>query len=114
MPLDISWRKSSYSIFTDLPLSNYKNVNETTDAGFRKAVLANIPTPFNSNDKLIDQATDGDVAEVISSYEPHLPIISEMKNNPIRVNNLKIKIVDMDTEQLASEIIASKINLTIE
>lgn len=114
VPLDISWRKSSYSIFTDLPLSNYKNVNETTDAGFRKAILANIPTPFNSNDKLIDQATDGDVAEVISSYEPHLPIISEMKNNPIRVNNLKIKIVDMDTEQLASEIIASKINFTIE
>jgi hypothetical protein len=114
VPLDISWRKSSYSIFTDLPLSNYKNVNETTDAGFRKAILANIPTPFNSNDKLIDQATDGDVAEIISSYEPHLPIISEMKNNPIRVNNLKIKIVDMDTEQLASEIIASKINFTIE
>ncbi len=113
VPLDITWRKSSYSIFTDLPLSNYKNVNETTDAGFRKAILANIPTPFNSNDKLIDP-TDGDVAEVISVYEPHLPVISEMKNNPIRVNNLKIKIVDMDTEQLATDILSSKINFTIE
>lgn len=113
VPLDITWRKSSYSIYTDLPLNNYKNVNETTDAGFRKAILANVPTPFNSNDKLIDPS-DGDVAEVISVYEPHQPVISEMKNNPIRVNNLKIKIVDMDTEQLASDIIASKINFTIE
>lgn len=113
VPLDITWRKSSYSIYTDLPLSNYKNVNETTDAGFRKAILANIPTPFNSNDKLIDPS-DGDVAEVISVYEPHLPVISEMKNNPIRVNNLKIKIVDMNTEQLATDITASKINFTIE
>ena len=113
VPLDITWRKSSYSIFTDLPLSNYKNVNETTDAGFRKAILTNIPTPFNSNDKLIDP-TDGDVAEVISVYEPHLTVVSEMKNNPIRVNNLKIKIVDMETEQLATDIIASKINFTIE
>jgi hypothetical protein len=31
-----------------------------------------------------------------------------------RVNNLKIKIVDMETEQLATEILASKINFTIE
>lgn len=113
VPLDITWRKASYSIFTDLPLNNYKNVNETTDAGFRKAILANIPTPFNSNDKLIDP-TDGDVAEVISVFEPHIPVVSEMKNNPIRVNNLKIKIVDMNTEQLATDIIGSKINFTIE
>ena len=50
----------------------------------------------------------------INEYATHLPIISEMKNNPIRVNNLKIKIVDMETEQLATEILASKINFTIE
>lgn len=113
VPLDITWRKSSYSIYTDIPLNNYKNITENTDAGFRKSILANVPTPFNSNDKLIDPS-DGDVAEVISVYEPHQPIVSEMKNNPIRVNNLKVKIVDMDTEQLATDIIASKINFTIE
>lgn len=113
VPLDINWRKASYSIFTDLPLNNYKNVNETTDAGFRKAILANIPTPFNSNDVLINP-NDGDLAEVISVYEPHLPVVSEMKNNPIRVNNIKIKIVDMETEQLAQDIIGSKINFTVE
>ena len=46
-------------------------------------------------------------------YQPYIPIINDLNNNPINVNSIRIKIVDSATENLSSELSNSVINFTI-
>lgn len=109
--LDLNWKSQNYSIFINLPTNNYKNVAEKRDGGFKKSILANIPSPFTTGALIAKEGTDA--GKVICIYQPYVPITSEMKNNELQVNTMSIKIVDMLTEQPATEILSSVVNFTI-
>ncbi len=109
--LDFNWRSKNYSIFINLPTNNYKNVAEKRDGGFKKSILANLPSPFTTGTIIESEGTDS--GEVISIYQPYQPVISKLKNNAIQTNNISIKIVDMDSEEPAVDVDRSVINFTI-
>ena len=111
--LDVNWKSQNYSIFINLPTNNYKNVSQTNsrDGGFKKSILANIPSPFTTGTIFTNQG--GDSGSVVSIYQPYQPIVSSLKNNEISTNTLSIKIVDMDTEKPATSVIRSVVNFTI-
>ena len=75
-------------------------------------ILGNIPAPFTTG--AINTQEGGDTGNVISTYQPYNPIVSDLKNNEIQTNTLEIKIVDMLTEKPATEINRSIVNFTIK
>ena len=107
----INWKSANYSLFINLPTNNYKNVSEQRDGGFKKSILANLPSPFTTGSVIESQGTD--TGKVTSIYQPYTPIISSLKNNELQINTLSIKIVDMLTEEPSTEISRSIINFTI-
>tara|TARA_S200002703_G_scaffold9172_2_gene9081 strand:+ start:5108 stop:6919 length:1812 start_codon:yes stop_codon:yes gene_type:complete len=109
--LDINWKKDNYSIFIDLPINAYKNINNVSDGGFKKNILANLPSPFSIGTVIENISSDNE--EIISTYQPYQIIVNDMKNNPIKVNSVKIRIVDMLDENLATELTRSIINFSI-
>lgn len=109
--LDINWKKDNYSIFIDLPINAYKNIHNISDGGFKKSILANLPSPFSVGTVIENISTDNE--EIISTYQPYQLIVNDMKNNPIKVNSIKIRIVDMLDENLATELTRSIINFSI-
>ena len=111
LKLDINWRSKNYSVFINLPTNNYKNVKQKRDGGFKKSILANIPVPFTSG--FNQEQTGTDAGSVTSTYIPYNPIVSFLKNNEISTNIISIKIVDMLTEEPATEIKRSIVNFTI-
>jgi hypothetical protein len=116
--LNYTWKKNNYSILLDLPLNNFKNKQasaRTADgASVRKQVLANIPAAFSTGDttEAIQNALGN--TEIITVYQPYNVIESRLDNNPIEINQMNFRIVDMLTEELAKEIKRSVINFTIE
>jgi hypothetical protein len=104
------WRREGYSIFIDLPCNNYKNLSDKLNGGFRKSVVANLPSPFASADIV---EADNSNSKIVATYEPYQPVQSELKNNSISVNSFKITIVDMKTERLAKQLASSVVNFTI-
>jgi len=104
------WRREGYSIFIDLPCNNYKNVSDKLNGGFRKSVIANIPSPFASTDIV---SADNSNSKIVATYEPFQSKLSVLKNNEMSVNSFKITIVDMKTEKLAKQLASSIINFTI-
>tara|TARA_R100000388_G_C7242744_1_gene162708 strand:- start:1229 stop:3238 length:2010 start_codon:yes stop_codon:yes gene_type:complete len=104
------WRREGYSIFIDLPCNNYKNTSDKLNGGFRKSVVANIPSPFASADIV---SADNSNSKIVATYEPFQSKTSELKNNSIAVNSFKITIVDMKTERLAKQLSSSVVNFTI-
>ncbi len=104
------WKRDSYSIFIDLPCNNYKNTSDKINGGFRKSVIANIPSPFSSADIVEAGNTNN---EMVAVYEPYQEVQSDLKNNEISINSFKISILDMKTEQLAKQLAASTVNFTI-
>ncbi len=108
----LEWRKKNYSIMLQqLPLDNMKNVSEKRQAGYFKNILGNIPTPFGISNILVEP--QGNDAELTSTYQPYNPIISKLNNQKTVLNHMTIRIVDMETEDLATEIIRSVVNFTI-
>lgn len=116
--LNYTWKKNNYSILLDLPLNNFKNKqapSRTADgASVSKQVLANIPAAFSTGEttEAIQDALGN--SEIITVYQPYNVIESRLKNNPIEINQMNFRIVDMLTEELAKEIKRSVINFTIE
>ena len=109
--LDLNWKAKNYSIFINLPCNNYKNVENETKGGFKKSILANLPSPFTTGHIVASAGTDQ--GQVISIYQPYQPIISDLANNEINTNIIEIKIVDMKDETLATHLTSSIINFTI-
>ena len=107
----INWKSANYSLFINLPTNNYKNVSNQRDGGFKKSILANIPSPFTTGAIIESQGTDA--GKVTSIYQPYTPILNNLKNNELQINTLSIKIVDMLTEEPSTEISRSIVNFTI-
>ena len=101
----------SYSVLLNgLPIKNYKNKEEASDGGFAKTILANLPAPFSTGTNIDNSVTLGNR---ITIYEPHQTIISDLLNNEIAVNSFDVKIINMETEEPATELTKSAINFTI-
>ena len=79
--------------------------------GFKKSILANLPSPFTTGSIIANSGTD--VGKVISIYQPYQPIVSDLENNEITTNSIEIKIVDMKDETLATHLLSSILNFTI-
>ena len=109
--VDLNWKADNYSIFINLPANAYKNVRLARDGGFKKSILANVPSPFLTGVVNIHQGSDQQ--QVSSLYQPYTPIVYSLQNNEIQTNNLEIKIVHMDDETPATEIDSSVVNFTI-
>ncbi len=116
--LDYTWKANNYSIFCDLPLRNFKNKNGTArsaeNSANKKFVLANIPSAFATGEVIQSTQDALGNGEIISVYQPYQPIISHLNNNQIQTNNLSFNIVDMLSEEKATEIKRSVINFTID
>ena len=115
--LNYTWLNQSYSILIDLPLNNFKNkggsANTRDNAGIKKQVLANIVAPFTN--LAINQTSSNIGSTKISTvYQPYQPIVSKMRNNQLEINSMSFQIVDMLTEEPATDIIRSVINFTID
>jgi hypothetical protein len=75
-------------------------------------VLANIPAPFGVSTNLVEPNNDN--MELVCVYQPYNPIITDLKNQELVLNNFDVRIVDMENENTAGEIISSIINFTIK
>lgn len=116
--LNYTWKKNNYSILLDLPLNNFKNKQAPSrtaeGASVSKQVLANIPAAFSTGETTEALQNALGNSEVITVYQPYNVIESRLKNNPIEINQMNFRIVDMLSEELAKEIKRSVINFTIE
>jgi hypothetical protein len=109
----LEWRVKNYSILlNNLPIQNYKNVEEKRQPAYQKAVLANLPSPFGVGSNLVEPTADD--TELTSVYQPYNPIITDLNNQELVLNNFDVRIVDMENENTATEITKSVINFTIK
>ena len=116
--LNYTWKKNNYSILLDLPLNNFKNKQASArtadNASVKKQVLANIPAAFSTGETTETIQSSLGNSEIITVYQPYNVIQSYLDNNPIEINSMTFKIVDMLTEEPATEIKRSVVNFTIE
>jgi hypothetical protein len=106
----LTWKKTNYTIeIENLPLKNFKNTAEGANGGFSQNILANIPAPFSN---VIESNTPDD-ATVSSIFQPNFPIMTYMFNQPIRLNNFRVKIKNMADDKPAFELINSVVNFTV-
>ena len=116
--LNYTWKKNNYSILLDLPLNNFKNKQASArtadNASVKKQVLANIPAAFSTGETTETIQSSLGNSEIITVYQPYNVIQSHLDNNPIEINSMTFKIVDMLTEEPATEIKRSVVNFTIE
>lgn len=109
----LEWRTRNYSvILNNLPIQNYKNVEEKRQPAYQKAVLANLPAPFGIGSNLIEPENDD--VELVCVYQPYNPIITDLNNQELILNNFDVRIVDMRNENTAVEISNAVINFTIK
>ena len=104
------FRFSDISIFLDsLPLENYKNIEgrdtRNNVKGLKKNLLANCPQPF----------ADGNVvgSSISGFYSPFSNYITQMKNQNLKTNNLRILIKDSNTDKPNTELETATIDFTI-
>lgn len=116
--LDFNYKKNNYSVMVDLPINNFKNKsgsrNTRQNAAVKKQVLVNIPAAFATGDILAesDNLIVGN-AEVVTVYQPYQEVINYLDNNAIQLNSMNFQIVDMLSEERATEIKRSVINFSI-
>lgn len=108
----LDWLNDSYSILIkNLPIRNFKNTGVEANGGFGKAILANVPAPFNES---VEQTIDN--RKVLTGlYQPSYPVVLEL-NNPsaFETNNFDVSIVNIRTEEEVQELIKSNVSFTIQ
>lgn len=108
----LDWLNDSYAILIkNLPITNYKNTGEESNGGFGKAILANVPTPFES---FVEQTLDN--KKVITGvYQPSYPVILELKNpSKFELNNFDVSIVNIRDETEVDSLVKSNVSFTIQ
>jgi len=108
--MSLAWKKQNYTIeIENLPLKNFKNTSLGANGGFSQNILANVPAPFS---QLIEGNTPDD-ATVSAVFQPNFPVVSYMNNQPLRINNFRVKIKDMGNDKPAYELINTVVNFTV-
>jgi len=111
LQLSLDYMNDSYSVMIEeLPISSWKNKQDLADGGYSQAIIANIPSPF------VDafSQTNKDDNFLSCNYEPNFQSPNIMKNQAIRTNQLRVKVINLRTDRPAEEISQSIINFTIE
>ena len=111
--LQLNWKTANYGILLEnLPIGNRKNTTEKREGAKKMPLLANIPSPFGTNQDRVN--VFGDDQQIISVYEPYNTIETDLLNiDDISTNNMRVKIINMNDNTLATEITKSVINFTI-
>lgn len=108
----LDWLNDSYSILIkNLPIRNFKNTGVEANGGFGKAIIANVPAPFNES---VEQTIDN--RKVLTGlYQPSYPVVLEL-NNPsaFETNNFDVSIVNIRSEVEVTELIKSNVSFTIQ
>ena len=91
----------------DLPIKSYKNNGDKNKSGYRKSILANVPTPFGG---MIDY--DGK-SKVIGGYTASLGVVNRLSNQSMTTNNFSVEIRDLESDEPASELQKTTLNFTI-
>lgn len=101
--------KDKLSIYLpDLPIKSFKNNDDKSKSGFRKPILANIPSPFSESPLFLDGG-----AKVIGGYAASIGVVNRLSNQQFTTNNFTVEIRDLETDQPADLIENSIINFTI-
>tara|TARA_R100000654_G_scaffold12676_2_gene27596 strand:+ start:827 stop:2647 length:1821 start_codon:yes stop_codon:yes gene_type:complete len=111
--LQLNWKTANYGILLEnLPIGNRKNTTEKREGSKKMPILANIPSPFGTNQDRVN--VFGDDQQIISVYEPYNTIESDLLNiDEISTNNMRVKVINMNDNTLANDITKSVINFTI-
>lgn len=108
--LTLNFKNENYSVIIDeLPLNNYKNTEVNSNGGYKQNILANIPAPFSN----LLQHTEKKLITVSANYTPQFKIISNMNNQEIKTNRLRVRIINMNDDKPATEIKRAIINFTV-
>ena len=108
--LTLDFLNDSYSIIiTELPIKNYKNKENQSDGGLTQEIIANIPAPFVDS----NLSRTNNNALISAVFQPNFKVITNMKNQLIQTNHLRVKIQRMRDDKPATEIQRAVINFTI-
>jgi len=109
--LSLDYLNDNYSVMIDeLPISSWKNKEDLADGGYTQAIIANVPSPFVN----AFSQTNKDDNFISCNYEPNFQSPNSMRNQDIRTNQLRVRIINMRTDRPAEELTQSIINFTIE
>lgn len=109
--LSLDYLNDNYSVMIDeLPISSWKNKEDLADGGYTQAIIANVPSPFVN----AFSQTNKDDNFISCNYEPNFQSPNSMRNQDIRTNQLRVRVINMRTDRPAEELSQSIINFTIE
>jgi len=105
------WQNESYSVYiNNLPIKNYKNNENVNNGGFSKAIIANIPAPFQYVS--VDETTDGEELTT-GIYQPSQRVTHQLNNQEMNINNFDVEIRHLKDDIIADQIKNSNISFTI-
>ena len=103
------YRQDKFSIvMNNLPIKSYKNTDDKSKSGYRKPILANVPSPFAGADVGI-----GNKGKILGSYASSLGIVNRLSNQAMTTNNFDILVLDLESDEPAEQLTKSIINFTI-
>ncbi len=103
------YRQDKYSIvLNNLPIKAYKNTDDKSKSGYRKPILANVPSPFSGADVAM-----GHNGTIMGSYVPSLGVVNRLSNQTMTTNNFDVEIRDMENDKPAEQLTKTIINFTI-
>ena len=103
------FRTDKFSIIlNNLPIKSYKNIDDKTKSGYRKPILANVPSPFGSADDNV-----GLNGVIVGNYAASLGVVNRLSNQAITTNNFDVEIRNLENDKPAEQLVKSIINFTI-
>jgi hypothetical protein len=111
--INIDWKNESYSIYLKgLPIKNYKNNDKTRSGGFSKAILSNVPVPFQGASTPSGYSLS-DKNLITAVYEPNYQTTSNLYNQETTINQIGVEIRHMRNDRPANELKKSNVSFTI-
>ena len=111
--INIDWKNESYSIYLKgLPIKNYKNNDKSRSGGFSKAILSNVPVPFQGSSTPSGYSLS-DKNLITAVYEPNYQTTSNLYNQQTTINQIGVEIRHMRNDRPANELKKSNVSFTI-
>ncbi len=111
--INIDWKNESYSIYLKgLPIKNYKNNDKSRSGGFSKAILSNVPVPFQGASTPSGYSLS-DKNLITAVYEPNYQTTSNLYNQQTTINQIGVEIRHMRNDRPANELKKSNVSFTI-
>ena len=89
----------------DFTLNNYKNTQISQTKGAKKNLLGVCPAPFSNFSQVGNK--------LIAWYSPYNPFITSLRNQTIKINNMRITIKDSETDRPLEDLDTATIDFTI-